>query len=72
MPENELGGFPFFVGKDFVIFFGAVVGVDDDALDADAEEVVEGVGDHGTALDGEERFGAMFGERAEACAQSGS
>ena len=70
MPENQ-GDIPVpSIGKNFAVTLCAMMRVDDDALDAGADQVVEGMGDHGPALNGQQRLGPGVGQRAEPCSKS--
>ena len=57
---------PALLGKGPVIGSGAVVGVDDEPLDADREAVVHRKGDQGAAADRQKRLGAVLRQGAEA------
>jgi hypothetical protein len=60
------------VWEGVVVFFGVMVCIDDEILDTDLEEVVEGVADEGFLEDGNEGFGEGLGEGTEACAETGA
>jgi len=56
-------------GKGPVVGRGAVVGVDDEPLNADRPAVVHRKGDERAAADGQQRLGAVLRQRVEACSQ---
>ena len=65
MPEDDGRAAPAPFGKFFVVDGRAVMRVDDEAVDPDRQEMVHGVGDNGTAVQGKERLGAMLRQRPE-------
>jgi len=70
--EDDRNAAPAAVGECPVVSLGAVMGIDDEAFHADAEEVVHRVGDEGTAADGQQGLGAIVGQRPHPHAQSRS
>lgn len=71
---NEVDGTAFVasVGEGGIIGFGAVVGIDDEAVDASCEQVVEGVGDQRSAAERYEWFWKVFGECSEPGSKTGT
>ena len=66
MAEEDRRPPPAPLGKGPVVGRRAVVGVDDEPLDADRQAVVHRVGDERAAADRKERLGAVLRQRAEA------
>ena len=72
MEEGELGVAVFVFWKSLAPGVGKVVGIDGDVIDAGGEAVVDGVGDEGAVVQGDERLGEDVGERLEAGAETGA
>ncbi len=71
MAEDDRDAPPAAVRKCPGVGVGAVMGVDDEALDAHGDEVIHGTGDHGAARHRQKGLRAVFRKGPKAFAQTG-
>jgi hypothetical protein len=69
VPEDNGGSPPLIVRKPLVIYFGVMMGVDDEAIYTDSHKVVHCVCYDGAISNCEERLRAVLSQRAKPCSQ---